>query len=90
MTAPFDLDQGLAVLRKAPAVLRALLVGLPQEWTHSNEGPDSWSPHDIVGHLMHGEKTDWIPRAKDQFDVKKTVRALPSGPWFGTRLATRS
>lgn len=64
MTAPFELDQGIAVLRRTPAVLRAWLVGLPQEWTHVNEGPDSWSPYDIVGHLIHGEKADWVPRAK--------------------------
>ena len=60
----FDLDEGLAVLTRTPATLRALLAGLPAPWTSANEGPDTWSPQDVVGHLIHGEETDWIPRAK--------------------------
>ncbi len=60
----FDLDEGLAVLTRTPATLRALLTGLPSPWTSANEGPDTWSPQDVVGHLIHGEETDWIPRAK--------------------------
>ncbi len=64
MTTDFDLDQGLAVLCRTPVVLRAWLSGMPQACTHNNEGPDTWSPYDIVGHLIHGERTDWIPRAK--------------------------
>jgi len=58
----FDLDEGLAVLTRTPATLRALLAGLPAAWTSANEGPDTWSPRDVVGHLIHGEETDWIPR----------------------------
>src|SRR5207244_11232017 len=60
----FDLDKGLAVLTRTPATLRELLAGLPSPWTSANEGRDTWSPQDIVGHLIHGEETDWIPRAK--------------------------
>ena len=60
----FDVDEGLAVLTRTPATLRALLTGLPSPWTSANEGPDTWSPQDVVGHLIHGEETDWIPRAK--------------------------
>src|SRR6266849_10728038 len=60
----FDLDNGLAVLSRTPATLRELLSGLPAPWTSANEGPDTWSPQDIVGHLIHGEATDWIPRAQ--------------------------
>ena len=60
----FDLDEGIAVLSRTPATLRALLAGLPSSWTSGNEGPDTWSPQDVVGHLIHGEETDWIPRAK--------------------------
>ena len=60
----FDLDAGLAVLARTPATLRELLAGLPSPWTSANEGPDTWSPQDVVGHLIHGEETDWIPRAK--------------------------
>jgi hypothetical protein len=43
-------------------VLRALLWDLPDPWVRGTEGPDTWSPFDIVGHLIHGERTDWIPR----------------------------
>jgi len=53
-----------ALLSRTPVVLDALLRGLPDEWTRVNEGPNTWSPYDIVGHLIHGERTDWIPRAK--------------------------
>ena len=60
----FDLAAGTAVLERTPATLRAMLGGLPAAWTEANEGPDTWSPYDIVGHLIHGERTDWIPRAR--------------------------
>ena len=58
----FTLDDALPVLRATPEVLRAWLRSLPDAWVRSNEGPDTWSPYDIVGHLIHGERTDWIPR----------------------------
>jgi uncharacterized damage-inducible protein DinB len=58
----FVLDDALPVLRATPQVLRAWLEHLPDSWLRSNEGPDTWSPYDIVGHLIHGERTDWIPR----------------------------
>src|SRR6266702_430251 len=60
----FDLDKGLAVLTRTPATLRELLAGLPSPWTSANEGRDTWSPQDVVGHLIHGEETDWIPQAR--------------------------
>ena len=60
----FDIDQGTAVLTKTPTVLREMLSGLPPEWTEATEGPDTWSPYVVVGHLIHGERTDWIPRAQ--------------------------
>jgi hypothetical protein len=59
----FDLASGTAVLERTPKTLRTLLSGLPEEWTAATEGPDTWSPYDVVGHLVHGERTDWIPRA---------------------------
>jgi hypothetical protein len=61
---PFDLSYGIAVLERTPATLRALLAGLPDAWITTNEGPDTFSPFDNVGHLVHGERTDWIPRAR--------------------------
>lgn len=60
----FALPQGIAVLARTPAALRALLDGLPPDWTSATEGPDTWSPYDVIGHLNHGERTDWIPRAR--------------------------
>lgn len=60
----FELDHALPILARTPATLRVLLGGLPDEWTRTNEGADTWSPFDVVGHLIHGELTDWIPRAR--------------------------
>ncbi|MEM7087324.1 MAG: DinB family protein [Bacteroidota bacterium] len=58
----FELNQAISVLERTPTVLKQLLDDLSQEWTHKNEGKDTWSPYDVVGHLVHGEKTDWMPR----------------------------
>jgi len=52
------------VLSRTPAVLRGWLSGLPETWTSATEGPGTWSPYDVVGHLIHGERTDWIPRTE--------------------------
>jgi len=60
----FDLEQGIAILERTPRVLRATLSGLPSAWTDATEGPETWSPYVIVGHLIHGERADWIPRAE--------------------------
>jgi hypothetical protein len=60
----FDLEQGMEVLRRTPYVLRAWLQDLPHVWMYCNEGDETWSPFDVVGHLIHGERTDWIPRLK--------------------------
>jgi hypothetical protein len=59
----FDPADSIAILERTPSVLRALLEGLPRDWTHSNEGPDSWSPFNVIGHLIDGEETDWMARA---------------------------
>ena len=60
----FDLTTGMTVLERTPGTLRAMLDGLPSAWTDADEGPDTWSPYVIVGHLLHGERTDWIARAR--------------------------
>jgi hypothetical protein len=60
----FDLADAIAVLERSPAAFRALLAGLPDAWTAPNEGPDTFSAFDNIGHLVHGERTDWIPRAR--------------------------
>jgi uncharacterized damage-inducible protein DinB len=58
----FSFDDALPVLRTTPAVLRAWLQDLPDSWIRANEGAETWSPFDIVGHLIHGERTDWMDR----------------------------
>src|SRR6476620_898256 len=60
----FDVAAGIAVLERTPHVFRSMLAGLEPEWTDATEGPETWSPYVIVGHLIHGERADWIPRAK--------------------------
>ena len=59
-----DPTAGIAILERTPHALRAMLAGLSPVWTDATEGPDTWSPYVIVGHLIHGERTDWIPRAE--------------------------
>jgi hypothetical protein len=60
----FQLTRALEILERTPAIFRALLGGLPEAWTAPNEGPDTFSAFDNLGHLIHGERTDWIPRAR--------------------------
>jgi hypothetical protein len=59
----YEPASSMEVLRRTPATLRSLLDGLPETWTRSNEGPDTFSPFDVVGHLIDGEETDWMQRA---------------------------
>lgn len=58
----YNLEEAIKILERTPQVLNAFLTDLPEAWTHCNEGPETWSAFDIVGHLIHGEKTDWITR----------------------------
>jgi hypothetical protein len=66
---PESLDRSLALLERTPAALDALLRDLPSAWTSHDEGPGTWSAYDIVGHLIHGERTEWIARAKMILDA---------------------
>ena len=59
----FDLSNAIAVLERTPATLHAMLAELPSVWTDATEGPETWSPYDIIGHLVHCERADWIARA---------------------------
>lgn len=58
----FGLDKSYEILERTPSVLRTLLSGLSDDWIMNNEGPDTFSPYDVVGHLIHGDKTDWRDR----------------------------
>ena len=59
-----SLSHTIALLSRTPAALNALLRDLPDDWTFQNEGKDTWSAFNVVGHLIHGERTDWMPRAR--------------------------
>jgi hypothetical protein len=60
----FTLEQGKAVLRRTPLALQAMLFDLPECWTACDEGPDTWSPYMVVGHMLHLEESDWIDRTR--------------------------
>ena len=60
----YDLQQSIEILERTPATYTSLFYGLSKEWSHSNEGQETWSAFDIIGHLIQGEKTDWIPRSR--------------------------
>jgi hypothetical protein len=59
-----NLQDTISLLARTPAALDALLRDLPETWTHRNEGEKTWSAFDVVGHLIHGERTDWLPRTR--------------------------
>lgn len=61
---PFVMDEAVAILARTPLTLDALLRDLSPGWIAANEGGGTWSPYDVVGHLVHGERTDWLPRAR--------------------------
>ncbi|MBZ5729146.1 MAG: DinB family protein [Acidobacteriia bacterium] len=74
----FSLAGAIAVLTRTPAALDALLRGLPDIWVRANEGKDTWSAFDIVGHLIAGERTDWMPRVRI---VLESGEARPFDPF---------
>ena len=74
----FDLTDGVVILRRTPGLLRMLLEDLPCGWNEATEGPGTWSAFDVVGHLIHGERTDWVPRAEH---ILKHGDAVPFPPF---------
>ena len=83
----FQWDDALPVLRRTPSVLRALLMDLPSSWIGATEGPGTWSPFDVVGHLIHGERTDWMPRVEH---LLRHGEALPFPPFDREAMFTAS
>jgi hypothetical protein len=73
----FDLNKSIEILERTPAVVTALLQGLSSEWLFNNEGADTWSPYDIIGHYIEGEKTDWIPRMRIILSNEDDKRFVP-------------
>ena len=61
---PYSVEDAVNILKRTPDVLSQMTLGLPEKWIHANEGPETWSAFDIVGHFIEGELKDWIPRAK--------------------------
>ena len=59
-----ELSEATAILARTPRVLDTLMSGLPPEWIHRNDGPGTWSAYDILGHLLHGDDTNWLPRTR--------------------------
>src|SRR5215469_810366 len=67
-----ELQHTLSLLARTPATLNALLRELPDAWTRENEGGNTWSAYDVVGHLIHGERTDWMPRVRRILEFGET------------------
>jgi hypothetical protein len=86
----FHLNHSIALLNRTPAVLDALLRGLPEAWTSQNEGADTMSSFDVVGHLVHAERTNWMPRVKMilQFGEGKTFE--PFDRWGHARAGSKT
>ena len=74
---PHNLDDTIALLERTPAALNALLRDLPEDWTTRNEGAETWTASDVVAHLIHAERTDWIPRAKTILQFGDTQAFAP-------------
>jgi hypothetical protein len=74
----FDIDGNGKILARTPQIIRNLLSGLPPELVQVNYGPQTWSPHEVIAHLIHGERTDWISRAKL---ILKSGDAVPFEPF---------
>lgn len=72
-----DLAATISLLSHTPAALNALLRDLPESWTHQNEGDKTWNAFDVVGHLIHGERTDWMPRARMILEYGDTRSFVP-------------
>jgi hypothetical protein len=64
MEMQFELDEALVVLERTPLILRAWLADLPPAWTEALEAPNTFSPREVLGHLLHGDHADWIPRLR--------------------------
>src|SRR5664279_4059798 len=73
----FSLPDTISFLSGTPAALNALLRDLPEMWTRGNEGKNTWSPFDVISHLIHAERTDWIPRARMILQFGESQPFLP-------------
>jgi hypothetical protein len=79
------LQHSISLLRHTPAALNALLRDLPEAWTFCNEGEKTWSAYDVIGHLIHGERTDWMPRIKTILEFGENLPFVPFDRWAQAR-----
>src|SRR5215469_183308 len=84
-TMKHNLQDTVSLLTRTPAALDALLRDLPETWTFRNEGKDTWSAFEVVGHLIHGERTDWMPRARMILEFADTRTLEPFDRWAQLR-----
>jgi hypothetical protein len=80
-----NLTDTISLLSRTPAALNALLRDLPDSWTLRNEGENTWSAYEVVGHLNHGERTDWLPRVKRILEFGETKPFDPFDRWAQER-----
>jgi len=74
----YSVEKSYEILERTPTVLKIMLSKLHEDWVMNNEGAETFSPYDVIGHLIHGEKTDWVPRAKI---ILEFGSAKPFTPW---------
>lgn len=74
---PVDVTAVINIISRTPAIVRELVGGLEDDWLHANEGPGTWSPHEVVAHLIYGEQTDWIPRMRIILDETSDKKFTP-------------
>lgn len=74
----YNTDKSIEILERTPVVLKTLLCNLHEDWIINNEGPETFSPYDVIGHLIYGEKTDWVVRAKI---ILESGLSKPFTPW---------
>src|SRR5258706_15777312 len=78
----YSFERSLEILERTPSVMNVLLSGLNDEWVMNNEGPDTFSPYDVIGHLIHGEKTDWRVKKIMILDQRKHQTLLPLDQFY--------
>lgn len=80
-----NLQNTIALLSRTPTALDALLRGMPEDWIFRNEGDKTWNAFEVIGHLIHGERTDWMPRARMVLEFGESKTFVPFDRWAQTR-----
>jgi DinB family protein len=80
-----NLNHTIAILSRTPAMLNVFLRDLPEMWTSRNEGENTWTAFDVIGHLIHAERTDWMPRARVILQFGESRKFEPFDRWAQAR-----